>query len=292
MKKDSRQRLFEVMGKLDPKFKINESEDPCWDGYEQYGTKEKDGKEVPNCIPVNEDIRNDLSPKEQQIFSDIISVNESNNNWWNKFIQYGKRGLLTSAIIFALAFSPQAMAQNKSGDVIKAGIEMTDRNQEKDLLNFLIGFTTDEINRAKQTNNLDSYYYQGIESVRNYAINRKQSKESFLDTLGQSSLKELFNIHRELNKDEIMKYVEMGQQLNINEAVPDRANTDVQMLKNLKSPALADARQKIHDQQEFNDAFEYWFSTLGVAKEYKDRININSTLNHIRDVLEKFDVKY
>ncbi len=26
-------------------------EDPCWDGYEQYGTKDKDGKEVPNCVP-------------------------------------------------------------------------------------------------------------------------------------------------------------------------------------------------------------------------------------------------
>ena len=25
---------------------------PCWDGYEQYGTKMKDGKEVPNCIPI------------------------------------------------------------------------------------------------------------------------------------------------------------------------------------------------------------------------------------------------
>ena len=26
--------------------------DPCWNGYEQAGMKEKDGKEVPNCIPV------------------------------------------------------------------------------------------------------------------------------------------------------------------------------------------------------------------------------------------------
>lgn len=26
-------------------------DDPCWDGYEQYGTKKKDGKEVPNCVP-------------------------------------------------------------------------------------------------------------------------------------------------------------------------------------------------------------------------------------------------
>jgi hypothetical protein len=24
---------------------------PCWDGYEQYGMKSKDGKEVPNCVP-------------------------------------------------------------------------------------------------------------------------------------------------------------------------------------------------------------------------------------------------
>lgn len=24
--------------------------DPCWDGYEMIGTKEKDGKKVPNCV--------------------------------------------------------------------------------------------------------------------------------------------------------------------------------------------------------------------------------------------------
>jgi hypothetical protein len=27
------------------------SDDPCWDGYVQVGTKMKDGKEVPNCVP-------------------------------------------------------------------------------------------------------------------------------------------------------------------------------------------------------------------------------------------------
>lgn len=25
--------------------------DPCWDGYEQVGTKKKAGKTVPNCVP-------------------------------------------------------------------------------------------------------------------------------------------------------------------------------------------------------------------------------------------------
>tara|TARA_R110000796_G_scaffold42910_2_gene105682 strand:- start:490 stop:1929 length:1440 start_codon:yes stop_codon:yes gene_type:complete len=30
-----------------------ELKEPCWDGYEQYGTKMKDGKEVPNCIKLS-----------------------------------------------------------------------------------------------------------------------------------------------------------------------------------------------------------------------------------------------
>ena len=32
---------------------INEAkENPCWDGYEMVGMKEKDGKPVPNCVPT------------------------------------------------------------------------------------------------------------------------------------------------------------------------------------------------------------------------------------------------
>lgn len=31
-----------------------EEGDPCWDGYQQVGMKEKDGKQVPNCVPVDE----------------------------------------------------------------------------------------------------------------------------------------------------------------------------------------------------------------------------------------------
>ncbi len=30
---------------------INELEDPCWDGYVAVGTKEEDGRTVPNCVP-------------------------------------------------------------------------------------------------------------------------------------------------------------------------------------------------------------------------------------------------
>ena len=34
---------------------LKEEGDPCWEGYEQYGTKDVDGREVPNCIPIKED---------------------------------------------------------------------------------------------------------------------------------------------------------------------------------------------------------------------------------------------
>lgn len=30
---------------------VNEEQDPCWKGYKQVGTKKKNGKEVPNCVP-------------------------------------------------------------------------------------------------------------------------------------------------------------------------------------------------------------------------------------------------
>lgn len=32
-----------------------EGGDPCWSGYQMVGKKKKNGKEVPNCVPVKED---------------------------------------------------------------------------------------------------------------------------------------------------------------------------------------------------------------------------------------------
>lgn len=33
---------------------VKKMENPCWKGYKAYGTKQKDGREVPNCVPVEE----------------------------------------------------------------------------------------------------------------------------------------------------------------------------------------------------------------------------------------------
>jgi len=58
-----KQKIKETLEKIDQlKELISEDkkkmkgEDPCWKGYEMVGTKKKGGKEVPNCVPKNEDI--------------------------------------------------------------------------------------------------------------------------------------------------------------------------------------------------------------------------------------------
>jgi len=39
-------------------FELGEEDDdnPCWDKYDMVGMKEKDGKQVPNCVPIEEEI--------------------------------------------------------------------------------------------------------------------------------------------------------------------------------------------------------------------------------------------
>lgn len=37
----------------DPEYVVSE-DDPCWKGYHQIGTKEKSGRQVPNCVPLEE----------------------------------------------------------------------------------------------------------------------------------------------------------------------------------------------------------------------------------------------
>ena len=36
-----------------------ELNEACWDGYKQVGTKDKGGRQVPNCVPISEDIDSD-----------------------------------------------------------------------------------------------------------------------------------------------------------------------------------------------------------------------------------------
>ncbi len=58
------------------------SGNPCWKGYEQYGMKEKNGKQVPNCIPVSNNIKKGSSRKKYkmlELFKGTGSVGKQAN---------------------------------------------------------------------------------------------------------------------------------------------------------------------------------------------------------------------
>ena len=100
-----KKKLFERMEYLNPDFKLNE----------------------------------DIGHNEQEIINDILSTNEDANNWWNKFVQYGKKGLLTVGIVLAVALSSQAQTSHKTDDVIKVGARMLSPEEANDLYNYMIG---------------------------------------------------------------------------------------------------------------------------------------------------------
>ena len=50
MDKESYVKLIKKRGMEDKKKGMEEEEKACWDGYEKQGTKEKDGKNVNNCV--------------------------------------------------------------------------------------------------------------------------------------------------------------------------------------------------------------------------------------------------
>jgi len=61
--KDNMSKIKDTSAKVmarvayDTKYKginLKDASDPCTEGYEQYGMKDMDGRQVPNCIPIQE----------------------------------------------------------------------------------------------------------------------------------------------------------------------------------------------------------------------------------------------
>jgi hypothetical protein len=64
-RKDKMSKITEMSSKVHARVKFDTDfrginlfaeagEDPCTSGYEQYGMKDLDGRQVPNCIPIQE----------------------------------------------------------------------------------------------------------------------------------------------------------------------------------------------------------------------------------------------
>ena len=79
--------------------------DPCWKGYKQVGMKKKGGKEVPNCVPMNEEELEKAGIKKEDVdYSHVEDLEEG------KYAKY-------SDLLLKKAKEMQAIdkAQNKSG---------------------------------------------------------------------------------------------------------------------------------------------------------------------------------
>ena len=51
--------------------KWDNMEKACWPGYKQVGMKDKNGKKVPNCVPVDKSYHEDEKPKKKEIKKSI-----------------------------------------------------------------------------------------------------------------------------------------------------------------------------------------------------------------------------
>ena len=47
-------------------------QEKCWDGYKQVGMKDKGGKKVPNCVPVNEKVLREVTEDEMRVLEDVL----------------------------------------------------------------------------------------------------------------------------------------------------------------------------------------------------------------------------
>ena len=54
------------------KKKMSAKDDPCWSGYHMVGTKTKDGREVPNCVPGKKGVTESAEAVKQAIANRIM----------------------------------------------------------------------------------------------------------------------------------------------------------------------------------------------------------------------------
>jgi hypothetical protein len=58
--------------------KLLENATPCWKGYEMVGMKTKNGEEVPNCVPVQEDSIKEIIEEEiENVYYEMLAEGEA-----------------------------------------------------------------------------------------------------------------------------------------------------------------------------------------------------------------------
>ncbi len=171
--KNPKQRLFEVMQRVNPEFNGN---------------------------------------NEQAIIDDILSVNEGMGDMIEKLKDYGRKGLLTAAIILGIAFSSQAQQQGKTDEVIKTGTEIIDSTQQKLVYSALVGMATEATSLSMEKSEIDAA--GAFKEIAIHFENLRDGKTPLpLSQNGINYLKILKNMHKQLNKQDIAHFIQLGNSI-------------------------------------------------------------------------------
>ena len=78
--------LESYMESVNEKKLVKKKDDPCWDGYVQAGTKTKDGKEVPNCVPMDEALE-----EAKRLRKEDDLEKDDDDPCWDGYVQLGTK---------------------------------------------------------------------------------------------------------------------------------------------------------------------------------------------------------
>jgi len=161
-------------------------------------------------------IKKDLTKDEIDIINDILSTNEDFSDWFNKFIQYGKRGLLTATIILSIAFSGQAQNSNKTQDVIKQGIELSTDEVKKDVYCFMVGISTESSSMSIKKGDIDAA--GAFKEISKHYQNLRDGKTTDgLSSNAKKYLGVLTSTQEKLDQNAMRHFIELGKTIkNIN----------------------------------------------------------------------------
>ncbi len=162
---------------------------------------------------------------EQSIIADILSVNEGMGDIVSKVVEYGKKGLLTAAIVLAVALSSQAQQQNKTNDIIGISHKYIDNNEQKLVYSFMVGISTELASQSMKNGGEMENSGSLIEISIYYEALRDGKQPRQLSELAASNAKTIMKHFQNADKETISKYIEIGKNLHHNTAIYENKNS-------------------------------------------------------------------
>ena len=162
---------------------------------------------------------------EQAIIADILSVNEGMGDIVSKVVEYGKKGLLTAAIVLAVALSSQAQQQNKTNDIIGVSHKYIDNNEQQLVYSFMVGISSELASKFMKSGQDIENSGVLIEISIYYEALRDGKQPQQLSKLAASNALTLMKHFQNADKETINKYIEIGRNLHHNTAIYENKNS-------------------------------------------------------------------